>query len=249
LFSHLGDGAAADWLRGALDDVRAEGAAAGAAGSAGGGALDRCFGAAGRWLGRAPISVVDGDGAVGVEVRLAPEGPPLPLGAWAADEWGRALLLHAALDAAAKADKGPSADAGVVGGVDAGVVGGADAPLARVEALFRGGDLREQQAVARCLAYLPHPARFVPLGIEIVRSNAAALLGAIACRNRFPAAYFPEAAFNQMVVKCLYVGLPLGEIVGLTERRSAELVRMVGAFASERRAAGRAVPADAALLL
>ena len=119
----------------------------------------------------------------------------------------------------------------------------------RVEALFRGGDLREQQAVARCLAHLPGPERFVPLAIEIVRTNAAALLEAIACRNTFPAAHLSDAAFNQMVVKCLFTGLPLAQIVGLDRRRSPELERMVAAFASERRAAGRPVPPDAACLM
>jgi hypothetical protein len=225
LEARLGAGAAADWLRAALGEVRED--AATGAGGCDSGALVRRFAAAGRRLGRATIAV-DERAAGGLEVRLAREGLPLPAGAWAADELGRAALLGAALEAGAP----PTAD-------DAGVV-------TRVEALYRGGELREQEAVARCLAHLPGPGRFVPLAVEMVRSNATALLEAIACRNPFPAAHVPDAAFNQMVVKCLFCGLPLAQIRGLDGRRSSELDRMIAAFASERRAAGRPVPADAA---
>jgi hypothetical protein len=71
---------------------------------------------------------------------------------------------------------------------------------------------------------------------------------AIACDNAYPAKYFPDAAFFQMVLKALFVGAPLGKVVGLRERTTDELARMVDAYASERRAAGRPVPDDAKLV-
>jgi hypothetical protein len=64
-----------------------------------------------------------------------------------------------------------------------------------------------------------------------------------------PARFFDERAFGQMILKALFVGAPLARVVELDRRITPELVRMVEAFASERRAAGRDVPADAALVL
>jgi hypothetical protein len=64
----------------------------------------------------------------------------------------------------------------------------------------------------------------------------------------YPARYFPDDAFNQMVLKALFVGAPLAQIYGLAERTTSELIRMAEAYASERRAAGRPVPEDAKLV-
>jgi L-ribulose-5-phosphate 3-epimerase len=52
-----------------------------------------------------------------------------------------------------------------------------------------------------------------------------------------------------MIIKAWMNDVPLARVRGLPHRRTAELVRMVEAFASERRAAGRPVPTDAALVL
>ncbi len=118
-----------------------------------------------------------------------------------------------------------------------------------VERLYVTGELREQQAVLRALPHLPAPERFLGVAVEAVRHNATSVIGAIACDNAYPAAHFPEAAFNQMVLKSLFVGLPLARIVGLPARTGAELRRMVQGYVSERRAAGRSIPDDAALIL
>jgi hypothetical protein len=72
---------------------------------------------------------------------------------------------------------------------------------------------------------------------------------AIACDNPYPAAHFPEASFNQMVLKAVFVGAPVSRIVGLSRRATPELRRMAEDYASERRAAGRAVPEDVTLVL
>jgi hypothetical protein len=242
LEEQLGAGPGADWLRASLAEVRAEAAGARREDSTGerqgsGAALARHFTAAGRRLGRATMSIGD-SAAGGPEVRLTRDGLRLLPGRWGSDELGRASLVTAAIDAAAP----PPAPAGD------GFMGTDGEAVMQVEDLFRGGDLREQQTVARCLAHLPGPERFSSLAVEIVRSNTTVLLEAIACHNPFPSAHLPEAAFNQMVVKCLFVGLPVAQIVGLAQRRSPELERMVAAFASERRAAGRPVPDDVSSL-
>lgn len=124
----------------------------------------------------------------------------------------------------------------------------AEAQVGFVRDLLRRGELRERQAVLRVLAALPDPARFVELAIDACRSNVETVFAAIACDNDFPARHFPPAAFHQMVLKALFIGAPLARIAGLAARTTDELVRMVDAYASERRAAGRPIPDDVALI-
>jgi hypothetical protein len=143
-----------------------------------------------------------------------------------ADEVGRRLLLQAVLDA-----RLPEVHA------------------ALVHELFVTGELRERQAVLRALPHLPQPARFVTTGVEAVRNNATSVIEAIACENPYPARFFDELAFNQLVMKCLFCEISLARVEGLAARVTPELRRMVTGFVDERRAAGRAVPADVALVL
>lgn len=175
---------------------------------------------AARRLGRAPLAVTDAEAAT-----LRAGGAFVPEG-WGADECGRVLLLLAAMGAIPAAEQ-----------------------VAVVEEIYRTGEIRERQAVLRSLAHLPEPERFVSLAVESVRANVLSELEAIACENPFPARHFPEAAFNQLVLKSIFNGISLRRIAGLPARRGPELVRMVTAYASERRAAGRPVPDDVSLVL
>jgi hypothetical protein len=121
--------------------------------------------------------------------------------------------------------------------------------FAYLRQLFLRGDAHEQAAVLRSLILLPDPARFVDLAVEACRTNVIDVFAAIACENAFPARHLPEPNFNQMVLKAIFLGLDTGRIVGLRSRATADLKRMVGDFASERRAAGRTVPADTERIL
>jgi hypothetical protein len=100
----------------------------------------------------------------------------------------------------------------------------------------------------RTLALLPEPDRFVDLATEACRTHVDDVFAAIACDNPFPARYLPEAAFNQIVLKTMFVNLSVGRIVGWRERNNAELRRMVSDYADERRAAGRSVPDGVAMI-
>jgi hypothetical protein len=171
---------------------------------------------AGRRLGRTPLVLSEDDRRALVEARatFVPSG-------WGTDELGRALLLLAATEG-----RPP------------------DVLLPLVEDLFRKGEMREQQALLRVLAYLPAPDAYASLAAEAVRGNVVSTLEALACDNPFPAGFMDGVAFNQMVMKAVFNDLPLGRIVGLPARKDAELGRMARALASERRAAGRTVPQD-----
>ena len=120
----------------------------------------------------------------------------------------------------------------------------ADAHLALVQELYRRGDNEERRAVLRSLARLPAAERFAPIAIEACRSHVQVVFEAIACNNPYAARHFPAEAFHQLVLKALFIGVPLARVEGLETRRSAELARMAADYASELRAAGRAVSRD-----
>lgn len=109
---------------------------------------------------------------------------------------------------------------------------------------FERGDAGEQQSWLRTISLLPDAGRFRPLAIDACRTNILPLFEAIACENPYPSAEFPERNFNQMVLKALFNGVALTRIAGLRQRANAELARMAGDYAAERRAAGRPVPSD-----
>jgi hypothetical protein len=120
---------------------------------------------------------------------------------------------------------------------------------ADARACYEMGDAREQQSWLRAVALMPAPERFLALVVDACRSNIQPVFEAVACGNPYPALYFPERNFNQLVMKSLFNGVRLERIVGLASRANAELARMATDFAAERRAAGRPVPADIGLAL
>jgi len=117
---------------------------------------------------------------------------------------------------------------------------------AEAVACYEQGDTREQQSWMRGVALLPDAEQYLPLVVDACRTNILPLFEAICCDNVYPARYFPERNFNQMVLKALFNNVALARIQGLADRANAELARMAGDYAAERRAAGRSVPGDIA---
>jgi hypothetical protein len=113
---------------------------------------------------------------------------------------------------------------------------------ARVDRLCATGELTEHVAALKGFAVFPAPASLLSRARAAVRSSMQPPFEAIACHNPYPADHFDEAVYNQMVVKCVFSGVPIETIVGLDERRNDELVRMMRDLVSERRAAGRLLP-------
>jgi len=111
------------------------------------------------------------------------------------------------------------------------------------------GDSREQQSWLKGVAVLPSPERYLPVVVDACRTNILPQFQAVACGNPYPSLYFPERNFNQLVLKALFNGVRLEQIVGLSARANAELARMAGDYAAERLAAGRPVPADIGLAM
>jgi len=124
----------------------------------------------------------------------------------------------------------------------------AEAHTSFVDQVYRRGDAREQAALLRALPALPSPERFLATAVDACRTNVRSVFEAIACRNPYPARHFPDLNFNQLVLKVLFVELPVASVAGLRDRITPELRRMADDYASERRAAGRSVPADIEVL-
>lgn len=144
---------------------------------------------------------------------------------WGLDEAARAVLLLRALATTPVADR-----------------------FGFLDALYRAGALRERTAVLRVLPLLPDPNAFLTIALDACRASTQPVFDAIACENPYPAAHFPEASFNQLALKAVFTGVPLARILDLETRRTPELARMAADYAAERRAAGRSVPSDLALL-
>ena len=110
-----------------------------------------------------------------------------------------------------------------------------------LQQLFETGDMYEQQALYAALPLFPNAEGLLPRAIEGCRTNMSLIFDAIALRNPFPARFFPEANWNQLVLKAIFMQRPLYLIQDLDRRRNAALAAMATDFAHERWAAGRAV--------
>lgn len=161
--------------------------------------------------------------AVGRRCGRDPLPDPGPeLAGWTVDDAARVMLLLTALPPSGKALAG------------------------EIGALYRYGDAAEKRAVLRALPRLDIGNGGVELLHDAIRTNdprlVAAALGPYA-------SHLGDEMWRQAVLKCVFMDIPLSMVAGLTERADGELARMLAALADERRAAERAMPADAAALL
>ncbi|WP_425636869.1 EboA domain-containing protein [Algoriphagus yeomjeoni] len=107
--------------------------------------------------------------------------------------------------------------------------------------LFETADMHEHQALFAALPLMPFQKDLIPRAIDGLRTNISLVFDAIALNNPFPAQYFPEANWNQMVLKAIFMQRPLYRIQGMEERRNPALAAIARDFAHERWAAGRDV--------
>lgn len=177
------------------------------------------YAGAGRRLGDACV-VLNAD----ERARLEAAGLVLPT-KWRLSDVGRSLLLHRVCQRLAMAEQPEF-----------------------VAQVYNKGDNKEREALLKTLVGLPEPERFSSTAIDACRSHVQSVFEAIACENRYPGKYFPDAAFNQLVLKAFFTQVRVERIAMLAERRTPELGRMANAYADERRAAGRPVPPDLELV-
>lgn len=171
------------------------------------------LGLASRKIGRVELSLAADETAKAHQLRAGWQ-PEL----WAADEAARILILIASHR------------------------GDDQAFAARVDRLCTTAEVTEYIAYLKGFAILPAPKLLYARAREGVRSAITPVFAAIACHNPYPFDHFDEDAWNQMVVKGVFNGVPIETIVGLQERRNPEVVQMLGDLVAERRAASRPLP-------
>ncbi|HEX6756624.1 MAG TPA: EboA domain-containing protein [Mycobacteriales bacterium] len=182
-------------------------------------AVRRAFPAVGRRLGRGPLD---------------PAADPADPHAWTIDDAARAELLRAAAERTRPIDGGGSGELGAL-----------------LDSLYTHGEAAERRGVLRALDVLP-PAyagdTALALLRDALRTNDVRLVAA-AAGGPTAARILPDDEIAQALLKCLFVGVPLGGVAAVPERVTPDAARMVADFARERVAAGRDVPADAWLVL
>ncbi len=110
-----------------------------------------------------------------------------------------------------------------------------------LEECFRYADEGETCALHRSLAHLPLGHRFRWRAAEGCRSNMRSIFEAAACDTPYPATFFDEPTWRQLVIKAVFIDAPLWRVHGVDDRLSPELARMALDLADERRSAGREV--------
>jgi hypothetical protein len=154
--------------------------------------------------------------AVGRKVGRGPLDPaddPDDVHAWTVDDAARTLLLQALGD--------------------------------RVEEelgeLYRYGDAAERRGILRALEHLEVGDRALNLVEDAIRTNDTRLIAA--ALGPYATEHLPDAAYDQAVLKCVFVGVPITPLHGL-RRVTPDGARMLAALVHERVAAGRDVPAE-----
>lgn len=113
--------------------------------------------------------------------------------------------------------------------------------LEKIEKIFVTSDLSEAVALYKGLALYPYPEEFTNRAAEGVRSNMTTVFNAVAHYNPYPSEYLEKEAWNQIVLKALFVESALYKIVGLDDRANKTLAQMLVEYAHERWSAGREV--------
>jgi hypothetical protein len=109
---------------------------------------------------------------------------------------------------------------------------------------YRLGDESERIALVRGLIFFAPGQYLTELALEAGRTNNLEILAALTLDNPYPASFFTNQAFNQMVLKGLFLGLAIERIVGIEQRANTDLSRMCENYVVERELAGRKVPED-----
>ncbi len=117
------------------------------------------------------------------------------------------------------------------------------------EKVFSYCDASERKSLINGLYWLLEDERLIPFAEEVQRTNDMDLFAALVAENPFPAMNYSDAAFNQMVLKSLFLGLSIDRIAGLQYRLNDDLSRMCDDYLHERRLAGREIPASLWLAL
>ena len=106
---------------------------------------------------------------------------------------------------------------------------------------FEIAEMKEQTSLYKGLYVLLNASEFEGQYAEGIRTNMVNVFDAIACGNPFAKAYLQEDAWNQLVLKSLFLDRKLYTIQGIDQGKNENLANMLQDFVKERWAAGRQV--------
>jgi hypothetical protein len=108
--------------------------------------------------------------------------------------------------------------------------------------LYRFGDAAERRGLLRALPFLPVGDRALYLVDDAIRTNDTRLIAA--ALGPYATEHLDDAGYDQAVLKCVFVGVPIRPLDGIPGRVTPNGARMLAAFVWERVAAGRDVPGE-----
>ena len=114
----------------------------------------------------------------------------------------------------------------------------------QINLLFETAEMNEAIALYTAFPIISYPEKWLLKATDAVRSNIGSIFDAIAFGNPYPAKYFSELAWNQLVLKCIFNDKPIHRIYGLDKRSNQHLADTLSDFAHERWAADRRVPSQ-----
>ena len=117
-----------------------------------------------------------------------------------------------------------------------------DRAEAELAELYRFGDAAERRGVLQALPYLDIEDRGLALVDDAIRTNDTRLIAA--ALGPYATKYLSDEQYDQAVLKCVFVGVPITGLDGIPSRVTPDGARMLGAFVHERVAAGRDLPPE-----
>lgn len=109
---------------------------------------------------------------------------------------------------------------------------------------YKMADNAERIALIHGLIFFAPADYLTEIALDAGRTNNLELLAALTLDNPYPACFYSDKAFNQMVLKALFQGLAIERVEGLGQRANADMARMGENYVVERENAGRSVPVD-----
>ncbi|UBM58499.1 EboA domain-containing protein [Marinilongibacter aquaticus] len=117
----------------------------------------------------------------------------------------------------------------------------ANGNVATIEKLVGSADRRELVLVYKSMPFLLNAEAFKWLYADGIRTNMVDVFDSIVLHNSFASEYLDEAAWNQMVLKAIFMERPIFKIYKLDARKNDSLALILHDFVKERWAAGRLV--------
>lgn len=107
---------------------------------------------------------------------------------------------------------------------------------------YRIGDENEKTAYIKGLCNLDPEGELLDIALHTGRTNNVNLFSAIALHNPYPGKYYDNRAFEQLVLKALFLGLNIIHIKSLQQRLHSDLSNKCMDLVRERLAADRSPP-------